>query len=43
MHREMNQTMHNIARLKDVLDESLNIGEKQMQNSNTIRYCGHYI
>lgn len=43
MHREMNQTMHNVARLKDVLDESLNLGEKQKQNCNTIRYCGNYI
>lgn len=39
----MNQTMDNVARLKDVPDESLNIGEKQKQNCNTIRYCGTYI
>lgn len=43
MHREMNQAMHNVARLKDVLDESVNIGEKHKQNCNTIKYCEYYI
>lgn len=35
--------MHKVARLRDVLDESLNIGEEQKQNCNANRYCENYI